>query len=323
MEWRQFGLLITDRCTAECSFCGLACEKQHGDVIDESFAKEVIRQAWECGVRDRFAITGGEALLYPDLCGHLLDYAKELGFTRRTIATNAFWGAWDDSRIDEVLDKLGACTWVSISYDAFHAEYIPQESVWKAIRFMERHKIPGGISIADVEGEKGAGPFVASLDDDILNKKLDIYPLLAVGRAENMPDDLFIREQPLEQATCFNSDGFAVDPRGRVYPCCSPAVFRTGFSLGDLHEQPLSKILTSSPGLQLMHLMEAPRWFYKLALFARDELGVDVPDMVGNGCEICYRIAKDPDFLQKIQPAIDKCRQEIFLENLMKRGDAS
>ena len=320
MIYRQLALLLTDKCTAACRFCGIRCTPANKGVMTKELAHRVIDEAKAQGTFKRIGLSGGEVFLYPELVKDVLEYAKEAGFSRRTVATNGFWGSWSDERIDEVLCALkGSVTEIAFSHDAFHAEFVKTKDLWHAVEALERHEIPSSIHVADVRGEMGAGPFLASLETEVFNKKYRIYPLAALGNAENLPKEIFVREQSPDETYCYPDGVLTVNWNGDVYPCCCPGIFSTCFKLGNINDTPLSSIVTGSPGMKYINVMADPPRFVKMLRLAKEEFGIDLPEKAVNGCELCCMVFKDPDVFAKLGPFFEKEYDSRLMDCLFGR----
>ena len=111
--------MLTDKCTAECRFCGLGCSPRNNCVMTLEKAKDLIDQMKGMGSFTRLGISGGEPFIYPELVIEILEYAKEVGIEERTVATNGFWGGWSVEKIDDMLYKLEkVVTSMAFSHDA-------------------------------------------------------------------------------------------------------------------------------------------------------------------------------------------------------------
>ena len=322
MIYKQLALMLTDKCTAACAFCGLRCNQKNDQVISFEFAKRVIDEVVEMGTFERIGLSGGEVFIYPDLVKQILEYAKEKGIERRTVATNGFWGGWSDEKLDEVLSGMKDClTEVAFSHDAFHAEYVKSENIYRAIRFLSKYDIKFSVHVADVYGDKGAGPFLASLDDYVFYMHYKLYPLAAMGNAENLPDEIFVRAQNWDQTVCYPEGILSVHCNGSVYPCCCPGVFDTGFNLGNINDKPLKEILNNSEGMRYINVMADPVRFVKMLKYANEELGINVPEKAVNGCELCYKVFHQPDAYEKLKPFFEKEYKELLMEKLFNKEE--
>ena len=317
MIYRQLALMLTDKCNAACRFCALRCSPRNQGLISLELARQVIDEMKAMGTFARIGLSGGEAFLYPELVKEVLDYAKAAGLPQRTVATNGFWGSWSDEKLDAVLGGMKeSLTAVAFSHDAFHAEYVKTEYLWRAIKALERHGIRYTIHVADVYGEMGAGEFLARCEDlDVFYRHYKLYPLAAMGNAADLPEEIFVRTRPWEETCCNTENILSVHCDGGVYPCCCPGIFSTEFRLGSLHEMPLSEIVTKSPRMKYVNVMADPARFVKMLRYAREELGVVFPDMTVNGCELCYMVFSQPGILEKLRPWIE----EEYFDLLMTR----
>lgn len=80
-------LELTNICNDSCLFCANSkCTKQRG-IIDSKFAKKILREAYEFGVREVGFYGTGESLLDKNL-EEYISYAKQLGFEYIYITTN-------------------------------------------------------------------------------------------------------------------------------------------------------------------------------------------------------------------------------------------
>ena len=324
MGFDQFGIVITNRCTAACKFCGWRCSPKNHGVIDLNMAKDAIDQAVSLGLTRRLGLTGGEAFLYPDLVRDILKYGREKGYKLCSIATNGFWGAWSDEKIDAVLEPLeDCCDLISFSYDSFHAEYIPEESIWHAAESAGRHGIKFHISVADVKGEKGAGPFLASLSEKALKRSYDFYPLQQIGNAMDMPAEMFCRDLTREEVSCKGFGLFTLLYDGRVFPCCNPGIFDTDLYMGNIKETSLKDMLESSDVFKYMRLLCNKDYYRRLIIRAEEAGLINVPEKVVSGCEICHWMFRDKKIADQIYPMLKELYQEMIVHNFLckKEGE--
>ena len=318
MNFKTFGFLVTDACTAACDFCGLECSPNGESVIPLSLAKRAMDEAKTIGTFERCALSGGEVFLHVRLAAQILDYAMELGFERRTIASNGFWGAWPDAKIDRMLDSLSACTHISFSTDAFHAKWVKPETVWRAVEFTKKHRIDYSLHIADIPGELSAGNFLASQGDKAFFSSFYLYPLLPAGRALALPRDYFIREAHASTPFCPEGGVITVRYDGEVFPCCVPGIQDTCFTLGNLKDKTLSEILFQSTGARLLKLIQHPSCFAELAKYAAQRFGFALPEKVVNGCEVCRLIVQNAERMEELESYINTAREEILVNSFFK-----
>jgi len=110
---RQVFFAITNRCDANCDFCGFKSSskmKRKSTKLIE--IKKSLDYMFENGVRI-ISFTGGEPLLHPDL-PEIVSYASQLGMLTRT-GTNAI--RLDESMIERLKDAGLGYLWISIDSD--------------------------------------------------------------------------------------------------------------------------------------------------------------------------------------------------------------
>lgn len=130
--WRYAGLLLTYRCSAACRFCSYYCSPRGEGLMPIELALE----AWTslrnlAGQSAHIHVTGGEPFLYFDHLAALLLEARRRNLPPlNCLETNGFW-ADSEAVIREkmrFLHEMGLEE-LNISFDPFHAEFIPVESI--------------------------------------------------------------------------------------------------------------------------------------------------------------------------------------------------
>lgn len=129
----ELHLYTTIECNAACRMCNVASSPERTEEMDLDDAKRYIGDVLRLGEIENFVLTGGEALLYPDRVIELAQHAQSRGLKTR-ISTNAFWGSPEEEAA-ALLARLKEAGVVHlwISTDAFHAEFVPLETVKKAL----------------------------------------------------------------------------------------------------------------------------------------------------------------------------------------------
>ena len=319
MLYNGLGLMITDRCNAACASCGLKCGPDGKNVISQELAERLIDEIVAMDF-ETLGVTGGEPFLYPELMFEILEYAKKAGIKNRYVATNGFWGGWDDKKLDETAKRLKECVnHVSISFDSFHAEYVSEASIWRAADILKKHRIEYKIYVADVYGKRGAGPFISSLGEKGMYNIFNIIPLGPYGKAASLPSDLFVKMFHWNETVCNPMGILSVGPDGTVYPCCSPAVADTGQSLGNIHNASLAELLSGKENMRLINTMSKPAAFQKMLTYVKEELGAELPEEVIEGCELCNLIFQDPEISKQALAYLDQFPFDHFLACLLEK----
>ena len=319
MQYKKLAFMITDRCNASCAFCGLSCSSKKHRVMSWELAKHLLDQAARLEFQ-RVSLSGGEPLLYPDLVIQILSYARELGIPERTIASNGFWGGWSEEKCEKIITDLKEnVTHISLSHDAFHAEYVNTDDVLRLAVMLDRNEISTSIHVADVHGEKGAAAFLSSVGGKAMNQEYTLYPLSPYGRAKTLPKEIFIREYDWQETGCFPDGHIVVDPDGICYPCCSPGIFEAGFIIGDASKTPLAEILKGRIPTRYMSVLRHPSCFNQFLHFAREELHIEFPDKVSCGCDICTIIFSQPEILNRVKDYLEKEYKSLMMEKLLSQ----
>ena len=316
MRKEILGILLTNRCNANCAICGLSCSPKLHDVIDESLMINILDQAKALGTFKRIGFTGGEAFLYPELLIKGSTYAKKLGFVS-TVATNGFWGLWSDSKIDAVLSasKLDE---VHFSFDAFHHEYISLDAMKNAVRACQRNKIPIVIVVSETRGKYSVNEFFKAIGDFKYLKEFKINSFCRVGRAENLPKEMFY-SYDFPKKRCFDLEGMAIAANGTVFPCCSPAVFDTCMNLGNIKEKSLSELLSKGNLINAYRLLCYVDTFEELTEKALSKGIISEEVKKLSPCEICHWIFKTENNVLKLSSDIEKIFDRLLLDVFFKR----
>ena len=247
--WRYAGLIITYRCNAACQFCYYNCAPDRNGLMPVDTAigvwQSLKRLAPETA---KIHITGGEPFLYFDHVVEILTLAqKEKLGPLDTIETNAFW-ATDKKIIADrlkLLDCLGMHR-LKISWDPFHAEFIPVEPVKLLAQTAEdilgqnrvlvrwNKYLQEPVKISGLNKNERREQYRLALRD---------YPVRFTGRASGALADIFADKpaQAFLADTCksafLNSRGVHIDPYGNVFSgLCS------GIIAGNVNLAPLEHI---------------------------------------------------------------------------------
>ncbi len=112
-------LLLTYRCTSECSHCFTSSSTHKDDPMKLSEAQEYLEEAKRVGAR-RVWLFGGEPFFYFDLLLSIVESAKQLGL-EVTTTSNAFWATSEESAVRRLCPlKEKGLEYISSSADPFH-----------------------------------------------------------------------------------------------------------------------------------------------------------------------------------------------------------
>jgi MoaA/NifB/PqqE/SkfB family radical SAM enzyme len=129
METFRVGLILTERCDAECIHCWFSSGPNRTLSMEPHEARGYIDQAAEVSTVEWISFTGGEPFLMPEALVELVGYASGRGFMVEC-ATNCSWATsrrQAERRLSELADA--GLDNVNISMDDFHQRHIPFERV--------------------------------------------------------------------------------------------------------------------------------------------------------------------------------------------------
>ena len=319
MKFTRLCLVMTDRCTAACDFCGFSCSPDNRQVMDVDLMVRMIREAKAMGMQ-AVSFSGGEPFLYPQLLEEGVRAAREEKLSVN-IATNGFWGAWDDEKIEETLKRVRPDT-MGFSYDSFHRKFVPEEVFYRAFVSCMSRDISTRVYVADMKGERSAGRFLMSLGDKRFSVPLGLYPVHRCGRALNMPEEWFLTSNYAdENLGCLSEGTLSVLYNGDVYPCCKHQVYESGLKVGNVRERALKDVLDESDVPMICDVLTHDDRFRRLLEVARG-MGIEIPEKGGSSCDLCRVLFGTPDRLERMLPHVKEIYGEMLVRSLLKGAKA-
>ena len=277
---------------------------------------KAIDDAAELGNVDVIGFSGGEPFLYYELMKKGMEYAKQKGFGV-TVATNGFWGGWNDNELDKKLSAL-PLDHISFSYDYYHAQYVAENAFERAVGYCKANDISYSVGIGETK-EKKANDFFRELGIEKYLMNFYIYPYLRVGRAEKeMTDDVFYKFCDTQRMHCRSEELFAIRYDGEVFPCCVQTVFDTALSMGNIAGSSLKEIIENGRLTKLVNVIKDPDSFTELKNIAASE--IEFPDTCGDHCEICRMMFKDEKNLNNLADHADSMYEKRLVDSFLGRG---
>ncbi len=241
--WRYAGLMLTYRCNAACAFCYYYCGPQAGGLLPVETAMD----AWAAlrrlaGDSARVHLTGGEPFLYFDRLLEICEQAqrRNLGGVD-FVETNGGWVA-DETSVRRRLRALNAAgvRRLKISWDLFHAEFVPVEKVRLLVRLAGEQFGPDGVLVRWQHRLDNPLEAVA-MDEagrlDAMRAEMNEHGGRFTGRAAQRLGPLCATIPPQELAgrhcrrAILGAKGVHIDPYGNVFSGqCS------GMTVGNLAE---------------------------------------------------------------------------------------
>lgn len=318
MRFDKLCLVITDRCSAACDFCGFSCSPEGHQVMDAGFMARMIREAKDMGMK-LVSFSGGEPFLYPELLKEGARLSREAGM-KVSIATNGFWGAWEDDKIRQVLEDIKPDS-VGLSTDFFHRKFVPEDAFARAVFACSSMTIRTTVYVSDLRGEYSAGKFIKSMTRGRYGVEFGLYPAYRVGRALDLPKEMFILEDRRENIGCLYDHNLSVIYNGDVYPCCRYQVYGSALKMGNATEQPLDRVVSESGVTEICDvIMESDR--FNRLMDEAAAMGIDATGPAGCSCDYCRRLFGTKENREKLRPCVDKIHGEMLVRSLMKEAEA-
>lgn len=247
--WRYAGLLLTYRCNAACRFCYYYCHPQAGGLM----ATETALAAWAAlrrlaGDNARVHLTGGEPFLVFDRLLEICEQAQRQGLGGADyVETNAGW-VTDEAEARRRIAALDAAglNRLKISWDLFHAEFVPVEKVLFLVlaareilgeaRVLVRweHHLDEPMDTAHLSVEAQRAAMAEAMSDDGGRFTGRAAELLAPLKATRTIEELSAQTC---QKALLGAKGVHIDPYGNVFSGqCS------GMAVGNVNTTPLDTL---------------------------------------------------------------------------------
>lgn len=309
MEDTTMVLVATLGCNSNCIHCCLSCEMQKASIkLSDADMVDYIKQGNKKGIKT-VTFTGGEPMLL-DLSIPMA-FANELGMYI-DLRTNAFWArSYDEaySTLEELkkkgLQRLG------LSFDNYHANFIPMEYVINALQASRCLNIPLYIDWIGIESY-----------EQVL-RHLNVVPVelryvgtpLRVGRATKLRDNHF-KWLPVEAFMSNIGCGqnqypfLTIYPGGymTLHPCCwvNPALVKKVKTNGNDWISTLSDKVKISPMVNFFRCYGLGGLIEKAKMEKPDIL----KSVYSHQCEVCFDLlpALFPEEVEEVPQYISDFR---------------
>ncbi len=311
MNFSNLCLVITDKCNAQCEFCCFSCTPKNTQVMSEDLMFRAIHDAKKIGISG-VGFSGGECFLYPEL---LLKGAQEARRNDMTvfIASNGFWGSWENEKIIDYLKKLNPDK-IAFSRDFFHEKYVKQEDFDKAFKACQELNISCELEVADFNGEYSAGRYLQSLGEKKYVTQCRFYAAYRAGRALNLPEEMFLNFADSKHAGCIYDGKISVFYNGDVYPCCRHEVYGTQMKVGNMTEKSLQQVLSESYVPKICDVILNCNRMAKLVEIARSKLGYKISEKMGCSCDFCRELFGTEERKKAMLPYVEELYEEILVK---------
>lgn len=309
MSYNTLAFTIHRKCSAACSMCCFESNPSCKEKLEVERIKSYIDEASEINEIEKVSFTGGEPFMEYDLLVYLIDYSSRRGL-RATTITNGYW-ATSYEKAYKMLKKLKdvGLKHLSISHDSYHQEYIKTEFIRNLLKATTALKIQTTMAMVKIKDEK-VGHIIDEIGESIYSSDLQIVPCLSVGGAKKtFTDEQFDRTIETKCTHCTYNGNFVVAYDGSIYPCCSQVIFESGLSIGNFSDMTLKDALQKVKNNALLYLIRNKDLTF-FTDYAKDKLGIQIPDKVVNSCELCGLLFKKENLKDFYPFIIEKIEEE-------------
>lgn len=296
MQFSSLCLVLTTKCNAECDICYLSCSPRVNDKMPLDKALSYIRQASEIDSITSMGITGGEPFLYYD---DLLDIIKAANSYKLVVScgTNGFWAMTEEiagQKLDELIHA--GLSYLSISVDAFHKEYVSIENVRNILRAAKVRDVSIRLTCTVTKNSMNSTDIAQVLGEDISGFSIIEAPCLPIGNALDRIDSKeFIYEENLPFDKCFSENALTVKPDGSAFPCLlTPALY-----LGSLNEQSMNMIIDNFCQNSFINSLEKQGCKWLINIIRENKLPIGLKDRYVSLCDVCHTLFKQKEYLDQ------------------------
>ena len=292
---KSLSVRISYKCNIGCRFCYNTSLPDSKIALDQDRVMEMIKEGAEHGLNG-IGISGGEAFLYANSVMEMIKTSKQNGYKGTSIVTNGFWGKSEKSA-SNLIGKLAAAGWspprdmLTMSAGEYHQEWIPLSYCRNAIK--EYYRAFAKPMEVNFEITQDKEHLVEEFHDYMKENGVstDWYNL----RTRRLIANLGRGKEELEEGTteakparvfgkCNAINRFAIQPDGKVVPCCGFNRFNDGLTLGNIYEHSVAEIIEMGKTNVINRLLiEKPMW----EIYEELKPHFDMPEKYCVSCELC------------------------------------
>ena len=297
----------TQLCPAKCRHCSANSGPDVGKSAPINILQHWVRSICEIEQLEWIGVEGGEPFVALPQLRLILDIANSFG-KKTSVLTNAIWA--ENMHIAElVIKKLPRISYLLISADEFHQEFIPLERVINALKIGREYCDRIGVQLCVGPGYSAfLQQFLAYAGDEI-TPDVDLIetPLQYVGRAKSTgcaPTPEFT--QTLPEGPCIFLGTPVVRENGSFVACCQQDVVLGNdpdmFHLGNL---------TNFTARELMAKVDSDIYLQTLRIFGPSFIANVAQEngwnwkpkeyVCGLICDLCCDLANHPDVVEKFR----------------------
>ncbi|MDO4333153.1 MAG: radical SAM protein [Eubacteriales bacterium] len=285
MHYENMGILLTNQCTAKCDICCFSCSPTQKEWLPFDKVIEYIRQADKISEITQIGFSGGEPFL--DFSS-LLTYVKEVkkGGKICSITSNAFWAVTYEGAYQKLeMLKAAGLNGIGLSCDEYHYDFVPIQNIINVIMAAKNLKLTVALQCV-ITASSNLSNIFGILGPHLADVQVAFIPCYPVGYAEYTIEGLnYIREYDCTNSYCRKSGTFSIDCNGNIWPCCSPYVFKTKLSVGNIFDIDLEEAYDRLR--RNIFLASLREYGFDYFLNIADRVGINYPSKVISSCELC------------------------------------
>lgn len=326
-------LVLTFKCTAQCSNCCFGCNPNMDRVMSNSEMEKYISSCMKAFPKSIkvLVITGGECMIYPEKVKYAIKLAKQFGLTTR-IVTNGFWAS-SYNKAKTILEDLKAHDLNEINFSTGddHSKWVPLKNFRNAAVAAARL---GYMPLINIEAHDESSPAILQFfGKDSVFMKLVEDKKISMNRGAWMRFD---EESTICHNNCIPTTRFdpcsnlfsmiPINPYGEVFACCGlPCEHIPYLRLGHFDSEPIkSKYLSSFDDLLKIWLfIDGPA---KILKFINERQGIPFSHPPGHICDYCRTLFSNPSYMDFLKENYSNFMGDIIFKyslytNKLKQTD--
>ena len=302
---KSVGINFDAKCNAACAHCCVSSSPRATANLDDEMVDRILDDVLNNPDVREVGLTGGEPMIRR---------ARTLAIMRRitasgrsvTCVTNGFWGITRRAA-DEVFRELedAGLGSLTVSYDDFHAPYIKVDRIRNVLDASRESRIRVILNMC-VSRTNMSDSLLDALGDSILGIQVTKFPAVPAGEGRNLPDSEFQRRPISSQMLRCPGLEVIYHHDGKIYPCCSPSIFDTNMTLGEIGVESYEETVEKLRRNALIGIMqrEGFQWFIDAIRQAAPDAPAATVTEVVSACELCAIVFRDETSIEKIRPQV-------------------
>lgn len=301
MEYNYLAILLTENCNAKCKMCCDCRGEVKGHTLTYDELDIILSKVKDYEEIKTIGITGGEPMLYPELCEYIFNYEYDRKM-KFTVKTNGFWGRNIDTAREFMIRNREKISIISFSYDEFHKEFIDINYIKNIIDISIELKIETEVVGCFLSNSMKPGDILNEFGEYAYLTKFLYQPVIETGGAKKLENAEFVKLIDVEKhdVICplgvMTSRAFLVTPKLDIFPCCSQCVENTILNVGNLKKNDLKDIIENIKYNKVLHDLFT-KGFKPFMEFMKEN-NIEYPKRISHHCEMCEYLFKNDEFLK-------------------------